>query len=66
MISPCAYGTELAVCQRSSRRIAEEDGDDREMAGDCTEVEKAERRRQSRYEERGKTAEVHLAKWISV
>ena len=32
VIFPRAQGTELAVCYRSSRRIAKEDGDDGEMA----------------------------------
>ena len=31
-LSPCASGTELALCQRCSRRVAEKDGDDEKVA----------------------------------
>ena len=57
-LSPCAFGAELALCQRCSRRIAEKDGDDGKLAaarsssereqkggGDSTKVEAAKRRR---------------------
>ena len=77
--SRCAYGTELAVCQRCSRKIAEKDGDDGEVAaaaissergkmggGNSTKVEAAQKRGQDQNEERGKAVEVDLAEWFGV
>ena len=56
-LSPCAFGAELALCQRCSRSAAVKDGDDGKVAGsssereqmgggDSTKVEAAKRRRQ--------------------